>query len=183
MNKGPKTHLKRMGLVVLGLVALVVVGKLLFTPGGFGRYGHYRPGAIDDEVKRPLVHETDASCDSCHEWDASFHKKGKHKVVSCEFCHGPGGRHVKDGKVVGHLEVQKGGEINRLCLRCHDGHVRARPQGGKVIKTVLYPNHLEKQAVETDHLCNQCHLVHAPLEYINAAKKMFPMVKEGENVQ
>ncbi len=183
MKAGPKTHLKRMGLLVVALVVLVVLGKLVFTPKGFGRYGFYRPTAIDEELSRPLVHETDASCDRCHEWDASFHKKGKHRVVSCEFCHGPGADHVRDGRVIGHLVVQKGGEINRLCLRCHDGHVRARPQGGKVIKTILFPDHLEKKRVATDHLCNQCHLVHAPLEYINAAKKMFPMLKEGEDEQ
>ncbi len=185
MQVGSKTHLKRMGLVLVAILALVVIGRIVLTPGTFGRYGHYRAGAIDDELARPLVHETDASCKECHEWDASYHSKGKHKVVSCEFCHGPAATHVKDGKVIGHLEVQKGGDINRLCLRCHNKVVKARPHNEKVIKLVLYPDHLKKQEVEPDHLCNQCHLVHAPLEYIKMADKMFPMLKdkEGKNVQ
>ena len=81
MRVGSKTHLKRMGLVLVAVIASVVIGRIVFTPGTFGRYGHYRAGAIEDEVKRPLVHETDASCASCHEWDAAYHNKGKHRVV------------------------------------------------------------------------------------------------------
>ncbi len=183
MQTGSKTHLKRMGLVLLGVIVIVVIAKNVFTPRTFGRYGHDRAAYIDEEISRPLVHETDASCKQCHEWDFEYHAKGKHRVVSCEFCHGPLAEHVKNGKVIGYLKVHKGSEINRLCLRCHDRAVKSRPEDPKVIKTVYYPDHLKKQQVEPDHLCNQCHLVHAPLEYINMANKMFPMLKEGENVQ
>ena len=183
MQRGSKTHLVRMGLIVLAVVLLVIIGRKVFRPSTFGLYGHYRASSIEEEVNRPIVHGTDASCRQCHEWDFALHEKGKHKVVSCEFCHGPYGKHVKDGKVVAHLEVKKGAEINVLCLRCHDRAVRSRPKDAKVIKTVLYPEHLEKQNVEIDHLCNQCHLAHAPLEYINRAKKMFPMLKEVSDVQ
>ena len=185
MQVGSKTHLKRMGFVLVIVVASVIIGRMVFTPGGFGRYGHYRTGAIDDEIERPMVHMTDASCRACHEWDADYHSKGRHRTVSCEFCHGALTQHVKDGKVIGRLKVHRGGELNRLCLRCHDQAVRARPHNPEVIKLVMYPDHLKKQAVEPDHLCNQCHLVHAPLEYINMARKMFPMLedKEGGNVR
>ena len=61
MEVGAKTHLKRMGLVLVAILALVVIGRIVFTPGGFGRYGHYRAGAIEDEVARPLVHKTNAT--------------------------------------------------------------------------------------------------------------------------
>ncbi|HID22213.1 MAG TPA: discoidin domain-containing protein [Planctomycetaceae bacterium] len=47
MQVGSKTHLKRMGFVLVIVVASVIIGRMVFTPGGFGRYGHYRTGAID----------------------------------------------------------------------------------------------------------------------------------------
>jgi len=34
------------------------------------------------------------------------------------------------------------------------------------------PEHLESQKVKVTHTCDQCHQVHAPLKYINRAKKI-----------
>ena len=176
MKSNYNSHIKR---IVLGLVVFAIFGlvaKIVLTPKSFGKYGPYRADAIHEETDREIRHMTNASCLSCHPHEATIHLTGLHKSISCEFCHGPYADHVKAGKVYGKLPVKKREEIKALCLRCHNKAIQARP--GEVIKTVTMPEHLEKQKVKTSHTCDQCHNVHAPLKYINRAKKIVG-IKEG----
>ncbi len=162
--------------IVLGLVVFAVVGlvgKNLLTPKSFGKYGHYRADAIEEEANLEIRHWTNASCLSCHQHEANIHLNGLHKTISCEFCHGAYGDHIKDGKKVGTLPVKRDEEIRVLCLRCHNRAIKARSE--EVIKTVVMPEHLESQKVKLTHICNQCHHQHAPLKYINRAKKIVGM--------
>lgn len=166
--------------IVLGLVVFAVVGgagKYLLTPKSFGKYGHYRADAIEEEANREIRHWTNASCFPCHKYEADIHLKGRHKTISCEFCHGPYADHIKDGKKVGTLPVKRGEEIRVLCLRCHNRAIQARPKD--VIKTVIMPEHLESQKVKVTHICNQCHNQHAPLKYINRAKEIVGMQEKS----
>lgn len=170
MKSSYNSHIKRivLGIVVMG--ALGFVAKAAFIPKSFGKYGPYRADAIDEEASLEPRHMTNASCLSCHPYEANIHLTGRHKTISCEFCHGPYADHVKNGKVYGKLPVKTGEKIRVLCLRCHNRAIQARP--GEVIKTVVMPEHLESQKVKVTHICNQCHHVHAPLRYINRAKKI-----------
>lgn len=164
------SHIKR---IILGLVVFAALGfaaKLVLTPKSFGKYGPYRGDAVDEEAALEIRHKTNASCLSCHPYEARIHLAGLHKTISCEFCHGPYADHVKAGKVYGKLPVKKKEEIKVLCLRCHNKAIQARP--GEVIKTVVMPEHLETQKVKVSHTCDQCHHVHAPLKYINRAKQI-----------
>ena len=170
MKSTYKSHVVR---IVLGLVVFAVVGgigKYLLTPKSFGKYGHYRADTIEEEANREIRHGTNASCFACHKHEADIHLIGRHKTISCEFCHGTYADHIKDGKKVGTLPVKRGEEIRVLCLRCHNKAIQARPE--EVIKTVVMPDHLERQKVKVTHICNQCHNQHAPLKYINRAKEM-----------
>ncbi len=170
MKSTYKSHVVR---IVLGLVVIAVVGgvgKYLLTPKSFGTYGHYRADTIEEEANREIRIWTNASCLSCHTHEAKIHLNGRHKTISCEFCHGPYADHIKDGKKVGTLPVKRNEDIRVLCLRCHNRAIQARPK--EVIKTVVMPEHLESQKVKETHICNQCHHQHAPLKYINRAKKI-----------
>jgi len=171
------SHVKR---IVLGLVVFAVIGllgKMLLTPKSFGTYGHYRADTIEEEAQVEIRYWTNASCFSCHQHEADIHLKGRHKTISCEFCHGPYADHIKDGKKVGMLPVKRGEEIRVLCLRCHNKAIQARPE--EVIKTVVMPEHLESQKVKVTHICNQCHNQHAPLQYINRAKEIVGMQEKS----
>ena len=170
MESSYNSHVKRIigGLVVFAVLGLIV--KVLMTPESLGKYGHYRANAIQEEADREMRHWTNASCLSCHVHEANYHANGNHKTISCEFCHGPYADHVVDGKKTGELPVRTGDEIKILCLRCHNKAIKARP--GDVIKTVVMPDHLKKQNVKETHTCNQCHYVHAPLEYIKQSRKI-----------
>ncbi len=163
----------RLLILVLGIGIAAAGGlfiKSLLKPESFGVYGPYRADAIQEEAAIPIRHATNASCYSCHPYEAKIHKAGLHKTISCEFCHGPWADHVSGNKKVGTLPVKKDGEITTLCLRCHNTEIKARPH--EVIKTVAMPEHLESQKVKLTHNCNQCHHVHAPLKYINRAKQI-----------
>lgn len=169
--------------VIILLVVLITLGvggfyaRKAFLPEGFGKYGHYRAGAIEDEMNLPLRNMTNESCLDCHPFIKKIHLKGVHKTVSCEMCHSAYANHVdKNGKVYAKMPKKQGKEIKELCLRCHNKAIKARPV--TVIKVVEFPGHLEEKKVRTDHNCDQCHHVHAPLYYVNLAKEMMNMKEE-----
>ncbi len=170
----------RLLLVLLSIIVLAGGGllfKALLVPDSFGVYGYYRTDAIAEAAVVPIRHGTNDSCFKCHSYEAKTHKKGHHKTISCEFCHGTWADHVDKGKKIGALPVKKEKEITTLCLRCHNTEIKARSE--EVIKTVAMPNHLKDQNVKLTHNCNQCHHVHAPLKYIIRAKQITGLVEEA----
>lgn len=163
-------------MVVFGVAALVA--RKVLTPETMGQYGHYRGADIEDQRNVAVRHGTNESCFQCHKSIRRVHKKGIHQTVSCEICHGPYADHIADGKKIGALPVIRGKEIINLCLRCHNEVIQARPRTS--IKVVSMPKHLEEKQVRVDHSCDQCHMVHDPLLWINQAKAMFGMSVEGK---
>ena len=162
------SHVVRIVVVLVCLVVGGVVVRGMVLPKSFGKYGHYRADAITDEIDRPIRNGTNASCMACHPYIREMHLNGVHHTVSCEFCHGPMADHVQDGKVIAKLPKKQGKEIRRLCLRCHNQIIRARPK--ESIKMITMPDHLKEKHVRTDHICNQCHNVHAPLMWVKQAR-------------
>lgn len=164
------SHLIRIIVVLVVLAVVGIVVRAMVLPKSFGLYGHYRADAIQDEINRPIRNGTNASCLVCHPYIRQMHLEGVHRTVSCEFCHGPVADHVRDGKVIGLLPKKQGREIRTLCLRCHNRIIRARPR--ESIKMISMPQHLEEKHVRTDHICNQCHNVHAPLMWVKQAREI-----------
>ncbi|MCK5164071.1 MAG: hypothetical protein KAJ25_00900 [Desulfobacula sp.] len=168
-------------LIVLLSIGVLAGGGLLFKklliPDSFGVYGYYRADAIKEAAFVPIRHGTNTSCFKCHPYEAKIHKKGRHKTISCEFCHGTYADHIKDGKKIGTLPVKIEKQITTLCLRCHNTEIKARKE--EVIKTVAMPDHLKDQDVKITHNCNQCHHVHAPLKYIIRAKQITGLMEAG----
>ena len=158
------------------IIAIIVVAvgsfaaRAFLIPESMGQYGHYRGADIEDQKTVPIKLGTNESCFQCHKPIRTIHKSGIHKTVSCEVCHGSYGNHIEDGKKIGTLPVMKGEEITKLCLRCHNEVIQARPR--ESIKMVGMPGHLEKQKVKLTHTCDQCHMVHDPLLWIKQAKEI-----------
>jgi hypothetical protein len=150
MNKlfGHTEHLFRVaGLFVFGLLAFAVVRSLLI-PEGFGRFGHYRAGALDDARAHEAVYAGRAACVECHGDAAEAAKGGGHARVRCEACHGPLAAHARDPTE--HKAVKP--DAAALCSRCHQENV-ARPAG--------FP---QKDAAEHSggESCVTCHVAHRP---------------------
>ncbi len=165
-------------LIIMGIGG--IAAQAVFIPDDFGEYGHYRTGAIEDEINRIVRNQTNESCLKCHPYIKKIHLGGVHKTVSCEFCHGPNADHAVDGKKIADMPVIRGEEIKQLCLRCHNKIIRARPE--ESIKMIAMPQHLEEKRVQTSHVCNQCHHVHAPMKWVIEAKKAHGLIKEKEGL-
>ena len=139
---------------LIRLAAIFAIGTLLFVvvraqmvPDDFGRYGHYRAGAIDDERARTPVHAGQAACAGCHPDVVELRAKARHAAVSCEACHGALASHAS-GEVVKPPRP----DGRELCIRCH---------AAKTGKPRQYPTVSAKEHAG-DEACITCHTPHNP---------------------
>jgi hypothetical protein len=142
---------------LIRLAALFVVGLGIFlavraaiVPAGFGKYGHYRAGALDDIRQRPISFAGRATCEMCHDGQATVLHAGKHTGVGCEACHGAQAHHANlDDPSTGKPVLP---DTRVLCRRCHEAN-SAKPKN--------FP-----QVVVKDHAgaepCKRCHTPHNP---------------------
>jgi hypothetical protein len=141
-------HLIRMaGLFVVGVTAFVVL-RWLMVPADFGVYGHYRAGALKDNMARPIMFAGQASCVECHPDVAEVRAAGRHARVGCEACHGALAAHA--GNPDGVKPVRP--DPRKTCIVCHTASIS---------KPKTFP-----QVVPADHApegsCADCHKVHNP---------------------
>jgi hypothetical protein len=148
--KGPLKdfeHLIRLAaLFATGLLLFVVV-RAEFVPADFGKYGHYRAGAVTQAAAKPIVYAGRARCTECHEDTVNEAAPAKHKVISCETCHGALLKHADDPAV----DVPKA-DGQTLCLRCH---------GANTGKPSHQPTVVAKEHSDEDS-CVACHKPHDP---------------------
>ncbi len=167
MQENPNAFWLR-ALGVLGLIIVLwFIGRAIMVPGSWGEIGYYRADAIKDELAKPLVHGQNESCKSCHAEVYDLKQKSEHTRLACESCHAPVSTHIQDGKKIGDMPHKAGDAQIALCLSCHQ-KVVGRPEKFPMIDHI---KHLEEQGVKTTHTCDQCHIVHAPLDNIKKAKK------------
>jgi len=141
-------HLGRVAVVfVCALIAFLLLRQAL-VPAEFGRYGHYRAGALDDNRQRPLRHAGHEACTPCHEAVVTLKGQGKHAGVACEACHGPLFQHVEG---MGDPNPTRP-VVAKLCRRCHEADA-AKP---KKFPQVVLAEHSGGAA------CNSCHQPHKP---------------------
>ncbi|HXK11521.1 MAG TPA: cytochrome C [Vicinamibacteria bacterium] len=146
---GHKGHLVRVAaLFAASLVAFFVL-RALFVPAGFGLYGHYRAGAIEENRLRPVAFAGRAACVECHSDVPDAMKGGPHERVRCEACHGPLAAHA--GDPAEKKAVRPDSRV--LCARCHAASV-ARPARFPQIDVA---DHAGQEA------CTTCHAAHNPL--------------------
>ena len=145
-----KGHLVRVAVLFAAGILVFLGLQALLVPRGFGAYGHYRPGALDDNRARPLAHAGRAACLDCHAdvWETL--QKGKHGQVHCEACHGPLARHAEDPSLAKAVKP----DPKTLCLRCHQQGV-ARP--------AKFPQ-VDAAAHSGGESCTTCHKAHDPLD-------------------
>lgn len=140
-------HLVRLAALLAVGVAIFLVVRAAVVPAGFGQYGHFRAGALDDNRNRPLRHAGQAACELCHSDVVEVKGKGKHAGVRCEACHGPQQAHVDDA-----TKVPVKPDVRMLCVRCHEKNA------GRPLK---FPQVVSKQHYDGG-LCKDCHQPHSP---------------------
>ena len=143
-----REHLLRVvALFVAGLLLFVAVRALL-VPSDFGRYGHYRAGALADVRATAPSYAGRQACADRHPDIAEALAKGKHAGVGCESCHGALGRHAADPEKLKPAKLTVPG----LCLSCHMANV-AKP---KKFPQIDPADHGEGAP------CTSCHAAHHP---------------------
>jgi predicted CXXCH cytochrome family protein len=143
-------HLIRVAVLFLAGVVAFLALQALLVPKGFGEYGHYRAGALDDNRARPIVFAGKTACLDCHSDVGDVLDKGKHATVHCEACHGPHAAHAADPSTVKAVRP----DTRVLCARCHQALV-GRPASFPQIEVA---DHAGKEA------CTSCHTPHSPLD-------------------
>lgn len=141
-------HLIRPAAVfILGLVLFAILRGTVVPPG-FGLYGHYRAGALDENRMKPVRYAGQAVCAGCHTGEVAARNAGSHRTVSCEACHGPAANHAEDPDKAKPPKPQ----IAALCTRCHEAST-AKPAWFKQVATRQhYPG----------NSCESCHQPHSP---------------------
>ena len=141
-------HLVRMaGLFLVGITAFVVL-RWLMVPADFGEFGHYRAGALRDNMARPIVYAGQAACVECHPDVAEVRAKGRHALVACEACHGALAAHASNPD--GAKPVRP--DPRKTCIICHTASI-SKP---KSFPQVVPAEHAPEGA------CAACHAVHSP---------------------
>jgi uncharacterized CHY-type Zn-finger protein len=135
------------GLFLVGITAFVVL-RWLMIPAGFGELGHYRPGALKDNMARPIVYAGQAACVECHTDVAELRAKGRHAHVSCESCHGALEAHAADPNGVKPVRP----DPRKTCIICHTASM-SKP---KTFPQVVPAEHAPEGS------CAECHVVHNP---------------------
>ncbi len=141
-------HLIRPTLVLLAGLGVFLIVRGVVVPKDFGKYGHYRPAALDLVRQHPVVFAGQAECATCHEEQVKARSAGKHARVACEACHGPQARHAADPSAVKPTLPK----VADLCRRCHEKDA-AKPRGFPQVEIASHSGGAE---------CNSCHQPHQP---------------------
>jgi len=146
-----RAHLLRMASIFAVGIAAFLVLQAVFVPPGFGRYGHYRAGALDDNrdaALHPIRFAGRAACENCHADVVQARAGSRHARIGCEACHGPSAAHAANpGEARG---VKP--DPRSVCVRCHSRSA-SRP---RQFPQVVVAEHAESGP------CTQCHQAHAP---------------------
>ena len=142
------THLVRVALLFIGVMALFLVVRHVVVPKTFGQYGHFRGAALAEIRTRPISFAGRSTCEMCHDDQLKVLNAGKHAGVGCESCHGPQAKHAGDPTGVKPILP----DTKVICARCHEANAA---------KPAKFP-----QVVTREHsggeACNGCHVPHNP---------------------
>lgn len=141
-------HLIRPALVFLAGSAVFLVARQLVVPPSFGQYGHYRGAVLDEVARQSPKFAGQQACADCHSDIVETRAKGRHRIVSCEACHGPLASHAQDPSAV----VPKKPDPSPLCRRCHEAD-SAKPASFPQVATAEHSG---------GEKCESCHNPHQP---------------------
>lgn len=138
----------RLGAVFIVLIVILVILRTFLKPPEFGKFGHYRPQALEKNENKPIYFAGSQKCAECHETEFEMLSKSNHYPLSCEVCHGAGNEHASSGGENA-IEIPRKREH---CLRCHQ-YLGARPTGFPQIDPYIH---------NPPEQCISCHSPHNP---------------------
>jgi hypothetical protein len=154
-----KNHLWRPLLVALGLVAFILLLRVILVPDDFGihergyMYGWYRGSNVEEWKQVTVKYQGSEGCQECHEENFTQLKASAHAEISCENCHGPRGEHPENPEK---LSIDRD---RTLCLRCHQ-HLPYPDNARGSLPGIEGEKHYPAQQ------CVSCHHPHDPTEEV-----------------
>ena len=142
------SHVVRVVVLFALAVATFLAVRAWFVPEGFGVYGFYRAGALDDNRNRPLNHAGRAACATCHDDIVEARRGSKYEKIGCEACHGPLQSHAAADSPTSPGKP----DPRATCVRCHAAKA-GKPAG---FPQVDLAEHAPEGA------CTECHQPHSP---------------------
>ncbi len=141
-------QIKRLAIVFAVLITGFLIARHFLIPESFGQYGHYRGYALDENKAHDTKYVGEAICADCHDDMMELKVSDLHAEISCETCHGPGWKHIKE-PTAGQFRIP---ESRDFCGTCHSINP-ARPDFIKQVD-------LSEHNIEAN--CIECHNPHAP---------------------
>lgn len=141
-------HLLRLAALFAAGLLVFSIARAEFVPAGFGKYGHYRAGAVDDIRAKTPNYAGQTACADCHVDIVQLRSQARHRGISCESCHGPLAKHANAPDEL----KPKLPEARPLCVHCHAANT-GKP---KQYPTVNIKEHAG------DESCLTCHKPHDP---------------------
>jgi hypothetical protein len=141
-------HVLRIAGVFAVAIASFLAWRAWMVPADFGKYGHYRAGAMTEIAARTPVYAGQALCVTCHEDVHQQRQAGRHARIGCEACHGPLGQHARGESDVAPIRPSSRG----VCLTCHTARVGM---------PATFPKVIVKEHSDAGP-CTDCHMAHAP---------------------
>ncbi|HEX5742637.1 MAG TPA: multiheme c-type cytochrome [Flavobacteriaceae bacterium] len=138
-------------------VGIFMIIQDFLTPESFGKYGHYRANAIDDNKLVPSQYKGEEKCASCHEDIYDLKSETMefdddeyilHSKLRCETCHTPKISADTECKIM----PPKLESTRKMCGQCHSYQISRK---NKIKMIDLADHHKEMNCIE-------CHNPHKP---------------------
>jgi len=158
MRKAPQ----RVLLIYFGVILVFLILRSFIVPPTFGEftddytYRWFRGDAVREAMQFEMKFATKEMCADCHKERVDLLNRGAHRTLSCETCHGPSMKHVKEPTKY-HPEIDT---TRELCKLCHE-YNPTRPKG--------FP-----QKFTDEHgygrKCVECHNPHSPWIFVGGVQ-------------
>ncbi len=146
-------QIRRLLMLFAVIVGLFLLARHLLVPDSFGKYGHYRANAIDENLAFKAKHLGDDACKECHEEQVVMRDSSEHKIIACEACHGPGYKHVENPDTTNVIKPHG----REFCGTCHAKNAARSIEN---VKQIDIKQH------NTESVCTECHNPHEPWQML-----------------
>jgi DnaJ-class molecular chaperone len=142
-------QIQRLAVITAVIIVGVLVARFILIPRSLISDELHRASTIQRENAKPIKFAGSTTCQDCHEDKSTQIRKGYHKNLSCEGCHGPAAQHAENPMGVKPFAPRD----RKFCPLCH-GYDASRPTGFPQINPTAH-NPVKP--------CITCHNPHDPV--------------------
>jgi hypothetical protein len=161
LSRWRREQVARLGVLFAVLVIALLPGRTYLIPTRFKDVELHRQATVDRELQRPVRFAGAVSCGDCHDDQLVQKRRGHHRNLACESCHGPCYAHTQDPVSV----TPYAPRTRDLCPQCH-AYDASRPTGFPQINPAAHNvlgacidchNPHKPESGETPKECAACH--------------------------